>query len=55
MWTKIWHSIGQFFEYIFDFLPLIGNKINYIYILIITAFLILWSFKMVQDEKKHNN
>ncbi len=32
MWSKIWYSIGQFFEYIFEFLPLIGNKINYIYI-----------------------
>lgn len=54
MWTKFWHAIGQFFEYIFEFLPLIGNKFNYLYIVIIMVFLIVWSFKMIQHKKNEN-
>ena len=31
--NKIWYGIGDFFESIFEFLPAIGNKINYFYVL----------------------
>jgi len=49
--NKIWHGIGNFFEWIFDFLPAIGNKINYFYILVIIAFLAVWISKMIKHKK----
>ena len=30
--STIWYAIGNFFEYIFDFMPAIGNKINYFFV-----------------------
>ena len=49
--NKIWYGIGDFFESIFEFLPAIGNKINYFYILVIVAFLVVWPSKMVKHKK----
>ena len=49
--NKIWYGIGDFFESIFEFLPAIGNKINYFYILVIVVFLVVWTSKMVKHKK----
>ena len=56
--NKIWHSIGDFFEYIFGFMPAIGNKINYFYVVVILIFLVVWTLKMIKHKKEgkeHNS
>ena len=49
--TNIWYAIGDFFTYIFDFMHLIGNKLNYFYILVIFTFLVVWISKMIKHRK----
>ena len=56
--NKIWYGIGDFFEYIFSFMPAIGNKINYFYVVVILTFLVVWALKMIKhkkDGKEHNS
>ena len=56
--NKIWYGIGDFFEYIFNFMPAIGNKINYFYVVVILIFLVVWTLKMIKhkkDGKEHNS
>ena len=56
--NKIWYGIGDFFEYIFGFMPAIGNKINYFYVVVILTFLVVWTLKMIKhkkDGKEHNS
>ena len=49
--NKIWYGIGDFFEYIFNFMPAIGNKINYFYVVVILTFLVVWTLKMIKHKK----
>ena len=49
--SKIWYAIGDFFEYIFDFMPAIGNKINYFFVAVIFIFLVVWTSKMIKHKK----
>ncbi len=54
--NKIWYGIGDFFESIFEFMPAIGDGINYFYMLVIFVFLVVWTSKMVKhkrDGKEH--
>ena len=56
--NKIWYGIGDFFEDIFSFMPAIGNKINYFYVVVILTFLVVWTLKMIKhkkDGKEHNS
>jgi len=56
--NKIWYGIGDFFEYIFGFMPAIGNKINYFYVVVILTFLVVWTLKMIKhkkDGKEHSS
>ena len=48
---KIWYAIGDSFEYIFDFMPAIGNKINYFFVAVIFTFLVVWTSKMIKHKK----
>ena len=50
--NKIWYGIGDFFEYIFNFMPAIGNKINYFYVVVILTFLVVWTLKMIKHKKE---
>lgn len=52
--TEFIYSLGSFFEYIFGFMPLFGDYINYLYIFIISAFLIIWVMKMMKFKKMGN-
>ena len=52
--TALFYLIGDFFEFIFGFVPLFGDYINYLYILIISAFLVIWTMKMFQFKKEGN-
>ncbi len=49
--NKIWYGIGDFFEATFGIIDSIGNSINYLYIGIITAFLVVWVSKMVKHRR----
>ena len=49
---KIFYAIGDFFESIFEIMPLFGDFINYFYMFVIFAFLVIWVSKMFGFRKK---
>ena len=51
MMKNIWTTIGDFFTTTFEVMPLIGNKINSIYILVIFLFLVTWILIMYNHKK----
>ena len=58
MMKNFWSAVGDFFTFTFEFMPLIGNKINYLYILIIFLFLVTWvtmMFKKKKNGEEHNS
>ena len=50
---NIFYSIADFFGILFEGIEVLGNTLNYIYILIIFFLLIGWTFKMIQH--RNNN
>ena len=50
--NNIFYAIGDFFESIFEIIPLFGDYINYFYIFIISTFLIVWIGKMIRFKKR---
>jgi len=50
--NKIFYAIGDFFESIFEIIPLFGDFINYFYMFVIFAFLVIWVSKMFGVRKK---
>ena len=58
MMKNLWTAIGDFFTATFEVMPLIGNKINYLYILIIFLFLVMWTvimFKHKRNGEEHRS
>jgi tellurite resistance protein TehA-like permease len=49
--NKIFYAIGDFFGLIFNGVEAVGNTINYLYIFIIFAFLVIWTTKMLKHRK----
>ena len=49
--NKIFYAIGDFFSLIFNGVEAVGNTINYLYIVIIFAFLVIWTTKMIKHRK----
>ena len=49
--NKIFYAIGDFFGLIFNGVETVGNTINYLYIVIIFAFLVIWTTKMIKHRK----
>ncbi len=49
--SEIWHTIGSFFESTFKIIDVLENKVNYVYIVIIFAFLVIWTVKMLKHRK----
>ena len=49
--SKIFYAIGDFFGLIFNGVEAVGNTINYLYIVIIFAFLVIWTIKMLKHRK----
>jgi tellurite resistance protein TehA-like permease len=49
--NKIFYAIGDFFGLIFNGVESVGNTINYLYIFIIFAFLVIWTTKMLKHRK----
>ena len=49
--NKIFYAIADFFGLIFSGVEAVGNTINYLYIVIIFAFLVIWTIKCLSTEK----
>jgi tellurite resistance protein TehA-like permease len=49
---EIFYTIGDFFQSIFEIMPLFGDYINYFYMVIIFTFLVLWTRKMIVHRKR---
>jgi len=49
--NKLFYAIGDFFGLIFNGVESVGNIINYLYIFIIFAFLVIWTTKMLKHRK----
>ena len=49
--NKIFYAIGDFFGLIFNCVEGLGNTINYLYIVIIFTFLVVWVTKMLKHRK----
>ena len=41
--NEIFYAIGDFFGVVFDGVEAVGNSINYLYMVIIFAFLVIWT------------
>ena len=53
MMTKIWHTIGDFFQLTFQAIDILGNNMNYFYVTIIFCFLVLWVVQMLKHRKNN--
>mgnify|MGYP001369336536 CR=1 FL=1 len=51
--NKIWYGIADFFKFVFSIIEDLGNILNYIYIVVIFIFLVVWTSKMI-GHKKNN-
>jgi tellurite resistance protein TehA-like permease len=49
--NEIFYAIGDFFGVVFDGVEAVGNSINYLYMVIIFAFLVIWTAKMLKHRK----
>tara|TARA_X000001036_G_C20127187_1_gene581767 strand:- start:347 stop:523 length:177 start_codon:yes stop_codon:yes gene_type:complete len=48
---ELFYAIADFFTLIFNGVEVIGNTLNYFYILVIFMFLVVWIFKMIKHRK----
>ncbi len=49
--SKIFYTIADFFQLIFNGVEALGNFVNYIYVLIIFSFLVIWTVKMIKHRR----
>jgi len=50
--NEIFNAIGDSFQPIFEIMPLLGDYINYFYMVVIFAFLVIWTSKMLGHRKR---
>ncbi len=50
---EVFYGIAEIFELIFNVVEALENIPNYFYILIIFAFLVVWTIKMLQHRKNN--
>ena len=50
---KIWYAIADFFQFIFKYIEMLGNSVNYLYIVIIFLFLVVWILQMLKHRKNN--
>ena len=50
---KIWYAIADFFQFIFKYIEMLGNSVNYLYIVIIFVFLVVWTLQMLKHRKNN--
>ena len=49
--SDIFYAIGDFFHLVFSAVDTVGNSINYLYVVIIFVFLVVWTLKMLKHRK----
>ena len=52
MFRDIFFTIGDSFQPLFEFIPMIGDYINYFFMIVIFIFLVLWTGKMFGHRKR---
>ena len=52
--NKIWNAIADFFELIFIGVEFAGDIMNYLYMLIIFVFLVVWTVIMLKHKKENS-
>ena len=50
---EIVYTIAEFFGMLFEGIEILGNTLNYIYILVIFFLLVGWTYKMIQHRKNN--
>jgi tellurite resistance protein TehA-like permease len=50
---EVFYAIGDFFGLIFNVVEALGNIPNYVYIVVIFVFLVVWTSKMLKHRKDH--
>ena len=50
---NIWYAIDDFFQFIFKYIEMLGNSVNYLYIVIIFVFLVVWTIQMLKHKKNN--
>ena len=50
---KIWYAIADFFQFIFKYIEMLGNSVNYLYMAIIFLFLVIWTLQMIKHRKNN--
>ena len=50
---NIWYAIADFFQFIFKYIEMLGNSVNYLYVAIIFAFLVIWIVQMIKHRKNN--
>tara|TARA_B100000123_G_C25684410_1_gene407925 strand:+ start:375 stop:572 length:198 start_codon:yes stop_codon:yes gene_type:complete len=50
---KIWYAIADFFQFIFRYIEMLGNSVNYLYVVIIFVFLVVWTLQMLKHRKNN--
>ncbi len=50
---NIWYAIADFFQFIFKYIEMLGNSVNYLYIVIIFVFLVVWTLQMLKHKKNN--
>ena len=48
---ELFYAIAEFFDLIFNFIEVLGNIPNYLYIAIIFIFLVVWTVQMAKHRK----
>ena len=48
---ELFYVIADFFALIFNGIEVLGNTLNYFYILVIFMFLVVWISKMIKHRK----
>ena len=52
---KIWYAIADFFQFIFKYIEMLGNSVNYLYIVIIFCFFGCLDFTNVKHRKNNED
>ena len=50
--TDIWYFLGDLFYKTFEILPIIHNKLNIIFIIIIICLLLFWTIRLFKFKNK---
>tara|TARA_B100000945_G_C20164153_1_gene494583 strand:- start:55 stop:231 length:177 start_codon:yes stop_codon:yes gene_type:complete len=50
---EIVYAIADLFGILFEGIEIVGNTLNYIYILVIFILLVGWTYKMIQHRKNN--